>query len=158
MVRPLSYNHSPGFSIIGIAMDRWEFFQDSKGLWRWRCTSRDGNVVLNSAEAYPLRVQALAEALEHGFVEGASAVDSDVTREIQPGSAPADLEVLKLQYASAFSAYEGSLAALAHPSSTTGSSSLREEVAKALRALEVARKKYREALFEAAFSDASSAS
>ena len=65
-------------------MDRWEFFQDSRGLWRWRRTSADGNVVLNSAEAYPRRVQAVAEALAHGFVEDPLAVDSGVTREIHP--------------------------------------------------------------------------
>jgi len=128
-------------------MDAWEFFQNSNGLWRWRCTSADGNVVLNSAEAHPLLVQAVAEAITHGFVE-------EVSREAQQVAAT-DLDALKLNYSCAYSAYESRLAALSQASSSAASNGLREDFARAIHALECARRKYREALLLTAFGGAS---
>jgi hypothetical protein len=127
-------------------MDAWEFFQNSKGLWRWRCTSADGNVVLNSAEAYPLLVQAVADAITHGFVEEAS-------REAQQVAAT-DLDALKLNYSCAYSAYERCLAALSQTSCSADLKGLREDLVKAIHALECARGEYREALLLTAFGGA----
>ena len=128
-------------------MDAWEFFQNSNGMWRWRCISADGNVVLNSAEAHLLLVQAVAEAITHGFVER-------VSREAQQVVAT-DLDALKLNYSCAFSAYESRLAALSQASSDTALTGLREDLAKAVHALDCARHEYREALLLTAFGDAS---
>jgi hypothetical protein len=124
-------------------MDAWEFFQNSNGMWRWRCTSSDGNVVVNSAEAHPLLVQAVAEAITHGFVERVSHEEQQV--------ALTDLDALKLNYSCAFSAYESRLTALSQASSDTALTVLREDLAKAIYALECARHEYREALLLTAF-------
>jgi hypothetical protein len=128
-------------------MDSWEFFQNSKGLWRWRCTSADRTVVLSSAEAYPLLVQAVAEAITHGFVE-------EVSREARQVVAT-DLDALKLNYSCAFAAYESRLAALSQASSSADLNGLREDLARAIHALECARREYRDALLLTAFGGAS---
>jgi hypothetical protein len=128
-------------------MDAWEFFQTSNGMWRWRCTSADGNVVLNSAEAHPLLLHAVADAITHGFVERAG-------REAQQVAAT-DLDALKLNYSCAFSAYESRLTALSQAPPDVALTGLREDLAKAIHALECARHEYREALLLTAFSDAS---
>jgi uncharacterized protein YegP (UPF0339 family) len=60
-------------------MDRWEFFQDTRGLWRWRCTSADGQVMLCSNEAYQSRVHVIANASAHGYVEGAEELEREGT-------------------------------------------------------------------------------
>ena len=125
-------------------MDAWEFFQNSKGLWRWRCASADGNAVLNSAEAYPLRVQSVAEAITHGFVEEAVAAQQ---------VAATDLDALKLNYSCAFAAYESRVAALSQLSSSADLNGLREDLARSIHALECARHEYREALLLTAFGE-----
>jgi hypothetical protein len=57
-------------------MDKWEFFQDAGGLWRWRCTSPDGHIVLNSPRSHPSRALAVADAAKRGY--GASAIEVDL--------------------------------------------------------------------------------
>ena len=138
-------------------MDSWEFFQSSEGLWQWRCTSADGSVLLNSAEAHPLLVQAVAEAITHGFVERAREIDAEVTRETHQ-VAGTGLEALMLKYESAYLAYKSCVAALSDATSTLASNRLREDVARALDVLERARKEYGEALVATVFGAASSES
>lgn len=60
-------------------MDKWEFFQDTAGLWRWRCTAADGQRVFNSTRSHPTRAHAVAEAAERGYTEAAPEVDLDET-------------------------------------------------------------------------------
>ena len=50
-------------------MDTWEFFQDAKSLWRWRCTHDGGQRVFNSTRSYPSRAEAVADAKTHGYAE-----------------------------------------------------------------------------------------
>ena len=136
-------------------MDRWEFFQNSKGLWRWRCTSADGNVVLNSAGVYPLRRQAVADAITHGFADGAGETDLDGAPEADPVAATDHLQALKLEYESAFSASKARpFSDLSLAVSSSASNGLREDVVIALHALEYARREYREALLQTAFGGA----
>jgi uncharacterized protein YegP (UPF0339 family) len=130
-------------------MDTWEFFQDSKGSWRWRCISADGNVVLNSAEVYPRRVQAVADAITHGFVEGGT--DLAGHRETQKVGATDQLRALKVKYESAYASYESRLAVISSKAVSADSLVLREDIAKALQELECARREYREALLQTAF-------
>lgn len=60
-------------------MDKWEFFQDAGGLWRWRCTSADGHIVLNSPRSHPSRAHAVADATTRGYGGGGVEVDLDET-------------------------------------------------------------------------------
>jgi hypothetical protein len=60
-------------------MDKWEFFQDAGGLWRWRCTSADGQRIFNSMRAHPTRALALADAQARGYTDGASEIDVEET-------------------------------------------------------------------------------
>jgi hypothetical protein len=60
-------------------MDKWEFFQDAGGLWRWRCTSADGHIVLNSPRSHPSRAAAVADAAARGYGVAAVEVDLDET-------------------------------------------------------------------------------
>jgi hypothetical protein len=52
-------------------MDKWHFFQDSRGLWRWRRTTPDDLRVVNSVEAFQVRAHAVADAITHGYLEAA---------------------------------------------------------------------------------------
>ena len=60
-------------------MDTWEFFQDAKSLWRWRCTRDGGKRVFNSTRAYPSRAEAVADAKMHGYTDGAAESDAGDT-------------------------------------------------------------------------------
>lgn len=57
-------------------MEKWEFFQDAAGLWRWRRTSADGHRIFNSTSSHPSRAEAVAEAAKRGYA--AEAVDVDI--------------------------------------------------------------------------------
>jgi hypothetical protein len=59
-------------------MDKWEFFQDAGGLWRWRCTPADGHIVLNSPRSHPSRAAAVADAAARGYGAGAVEVEVDL--------------------------------------------------------------------------------
>ncbi|HUQ51605.1 MAG TPA: hypothetical protein VM692_05255 [Gammaproteobacteria bacterium] len=60
-------------------MDKWEFFQDAAGLWRWRCTSADGHRVFNSKRSHPSRAHAVAEATTRGYGDEGVQADLDET-------------------------------------------------------------------------------
>jgi hypothetical protein len=60
-------------------MDKWEFFQDAAGLWRWRCTTADGQRVFNSTRSHPTHAHAVAEATQRGYTGAAGEVDLDAT-------------------------------------------------------------------------------
>jgi uncharacterized protein YegP (UPF0339 family) len=60
-------------------MDEWEFFQNARGAWRWRCISADATVVRASGELYLSRADAVADAIEHGYAVGAVEVEPDRT-------------------------------------------------------------------------------
>jgi uncharacterized protein YegP (UPF0339 family) len=60
-------------------MDKWEFFEDAGGSWRWRCTSADGHTVFDSTRSHSSREHAVADARAHGYPEGAPAVDIEET-------------------------------------------------------------------------------
>ena len=48
-------------------MDRWEFYQDGKGGWRWRCRSADSHALFDSTESFQSRGYAVADAATRGF-------------------------------------------------------------------------------------------
>lgn len=47
--------------------DKWEFYEDKKGEWRWRRTARNGNNVGASTEGYTSKSSALANAQRNGY-------------------------------------------------------------------------------------------
>lgn len=48
-------------------MDKWEFYQDPKGEWRWRRTAPNGKVVGSSTEGYKNRADCVANARRNGY-------------------------------------------------------------------------------------------
>jgi hypothetical protein len=71
MVRIVSYQSFGGDFRIGAGMDKWEFFQDIKGAWRWRRTSADGRATTTSTVSYQTKTGALYDAKTHGYAEPA---------------------------------------------------------------------------------------
>jgi hypothetical protein len=57
----------------------WEFFQDTEGLWRWRCTRDGGQSVFNATRSYPTREDAVADARTRGYTQGAEEIDGGNT-------------------------------------------------------------------------------
>jgi uncharacterized protein YegP (UPF0339 family) len=47
--------------------DKWEFYQDKKGAWRWRRTATNGNVVGKSTQGYKEKVSATDNAKKNGY-------------------------------------------------------------------------------------------
>jgi uncharacterized protein YegP (UPF0339 family) len=45
----------------------WEFYQDSRGEWRWRHTV-SGRIVAASTEGYHNRTECVNNARRHGYV------------------------------------------------------------------------------------------
>jgi len=72
-------------------MDKWEFFQDAKGQWRWRSRSADGLVVIASAESYHSRSRAVADAMARGYVADGAGTESPLGNRnaVTPDAAPA---------------------------------------------------------------------
>ena len=60
-------------------MDTWEFFQDTQGLWRWRCSRNGGQRVFNSTRSHPSRSHAVTEAKTLGYTEDSAEIDGDNT-------------------------------------------------------------------------------
>lgn len=48
-------------------MDRWEFYQEGNGDWRWRRIALNGRIVAASTEGYRNRADAVANARRNGY-------------------------------------------------------------------------------------------
>ena len=47
--------------------DKWEFYTDSKGEWRWRRIAANGKIVGASAEGYVNKADCVANARRNGY-------------------------------------------------------------------------------------------
>ena len=47
--------------------DRWEFYKDTQGEWRWKRTAPNGREVGNSGEGYKNREDCVANARRNGY-------------------------------------------------------------------------------------------
>lgn len=47
--------------------DKWEFYTDARGEWRWRRIAPNGQIVGSSSEGYSSRANAVANAQRHGY-------------------------------------------------------------------------------------------
>lgn len=50
-------------------MDKWEFYQDRKGKWRWKRIAPNGRIVGASTEGYSSRANCIANAKRNGYKE-----------------------------------------------------------------------------------------
>jgi uncharacterized protein YegP (UPF0339 family) len=48
--------------------DKWEFYKDAAGEWRWRRTAPNGNIVGASSEGYKNKLDCVGNAKRHGYV------------------------------------------------------------------------------------------
>lgn len=48
-------------------MDKWEFYQDSQGKWRWRRIAPNGRIVGASTEGYSNRQDCIDNARRNGY-------------------------------------------------------------------------------------------
>ena len=49
------------------AMDKWEFYQDSSKLWRWRRTAVNGRIVGASTQGYVNKSFCIDNAKRNGY-------------------------------------------------------------------------------------------
>jgi uncharacterized protein YegP (UPF0339 family) len=49
--------------------DKWEFYKDERGLWRWRRIAPNGRIVGASTEGYHNRLDCIANAERSGFID-----------------------------------------------------------------------------------------
>ena len=49
--------------------DKWEFYKDKKGEWRWKRTAGNGEQVGAAHEGYKNRVDCVANAMRAGYEE-----------------------------------------------------------------------------------------
>lgn len=47
--------------------DKWEFYVDTAGKYRWRRTASNGRIVGASTEGYKNKVDCIANARRHGY-------------------------------------------------------------------------------------------
>lgn len=47
--------------------DKWEFYQDAHGKWRWRRVAPNGKIVGSSSESYNNRADCVANARRNGY-------------------------------------------------------------------------------------------
>ena len=47
--------------------DKWEFYKDSSGKWRWRRVAGNGQIVGASSEGYVNRADCVANARRNGY-------------------------------------------------------------------------------------------
>lgn len=47
--------------------DRWDFYQDARGQWRWRRTAPNGQIVGASSEGYTNYSDCVANARRNGY-------------------------------------------------------------------------------------------
>ncbi|MBO1318338.1 YegP family protein [Acanthopleuribacter pedis] len=57
--------------------DKWEFYQDRKGEWRWRRTAPNGNIVGASSEGYKSKSSCVSNARRHGYQESLTTGSTD---------------------------------------------------------------------------------
>jgi len=50
-----------------IIVDKWEFYKDPQGMWRWRRTAPNGNIVGASTEGYANKEDCVANARRNGY-------------------------------------------------------------------------------------------
>lgn len=48
--------------------DKWEFYQDAAGKWRWRRTASNGRIVGAATEGYVNRQDCVDNAARNGYV------------------------------------------------------------------------------------------
>jgi uncharacterized protein YegP (UPF0339 family) len=48
-------------------MDRWEFYRDSKGEWRWRRIAPNNRIVGSSSEGYKNKSDCIDNARRNGY-------------------------------------------------------------------------------------------
>lgn len=48
-------------------MDKWEFYQDSSKLWRWRRTASNGRIVGASTQGYVNKSDCIDNAKRNGY-------------------------------------------------------------------------------------------
>ena len=48
-------------------MDKWEFYKDNKGEWRWRRVAPNGNIVGASTEGYKNKQDCIDNARRNGY-------------------------------------------------------------------------------------------
>jgi uncharacterized protein YegP (UPF0339 family) len=47
--------------------DKWEFYKDNRGEWRWRRTASNGRIVGASTEGYVNKADCIANARRNGY-------------------------------------------------------------------------------------------
>lgn len=47
--------------------DKWEFYKDASGKWRWRRTAPNGNIVGASSEGYVNKSDCIDNARRNGY-------------------------------------------------------------------------------------------
>lgn len=47
--------------------DKWEFYKDNRGEWRWRRTASNGCIVGASSEGYVNKADCIANARRNGY-------------------------------------------------------------------------------------------
>jgi len=50
-----------------VVVDKWEFYVDGKGEWRWRRIASNGRIVGASAEGYKNKSDCVANARRNGY-------------------------------------------------------------------------------------------
>lgn len=60
---------APAFLITqpDTVMDRWEFYTDAQGQWRWRRIAVNGRIVGASSQGYTNRADCVENARRHGY-------------------------------------------------------------------------------------------
>lgn len=54
----------------GIIMnDKWEFYKDAKGEWRWRRISPNGNIIGASSQGYVNKSDCVDNAKRNGYID-----------------------------------------------------------------------------------------
>ena len=53
--------------INAVINDKWEFYKDPKGEWRWRRTASNGNIVGASTQGYVNKSDCVANAQRNGY-------------------------------------------------------------------------------------------
>jgi uncharacterized protein YegP (UPF0339 family) len=47
--------------------DKWDFYKDDNGKWRWRRTASNGKIVGSSSQGYVNRSDCMDNAIKHGY-------------------------------------------------------------------------------------------
>ena len=50
-----------------MAQDKWEFYKDGEGLWRWRRVADNGRIVGASSQGYVNREDCVENARRNGY-------------------------------------------------------------------------------------------